>query len=49
MSENCEVIVIFSINGQCGAIQKPDSGRIVCETYIFINSNTLSYKNCKQN
>ena len=23
--------------------------RIVCEAYIFINSNLLSYKNCKQN
>ena len=22
-----------------------DSGRIVCKTYIFINSNLLSYKN----
>ena len=49
MSKNCDVIVIFSINGQCEAIQKPDSGRLVCETYIFINSDTLSYKNCKQN
>ena len=49
MSENCDVIVIFPIYGQFGAIRKPDSGRIVCKTYIFINSNLLSYKNWKQN
>ena len=49
MSVNCEVIVIFSIYGQFGAIRKPDSGRIVCKTYIFINSSFLSYKNWKQN
>ena len=45
MSPNCYLIVIFSIYGQFGAIRKPDSGRIVCKTYIFINSNLLSYKN----
>ena len=49
MSANCGVIVIFPIYGQFGAIRKPDSGRIVCKTYIFINSNLLSYKNLKQN
>ena len=49
MSENCEVIVIYLIYGQFGAIQKPDSGRIICKTYIFINSKLLSYKNWKQN
>ena len=49
MSKNCDVIAIFSIYGQFGAIWKPDSGRIVCKTYIFINSNLLSYKNWKQN
>ena len=49
MSENCDVIVIFPIYGQFGAIRKPDSGRIVCKTYVFINSNLLSYKNWKQN
>ena len=42
---NCDVIVVFPIYGQFGAIQKPHSGRIVCKTYIFINSNFLSYKN----
>ena len=45
ISVNCDVIVIFPIYGQFGAIQKPDSGRIVCKTYIFINSNLLSNKN----
>ena len=29
MSENCDVIDIFPIYGQLGAIWKPDSGRIV--------------------
>ena len=42
---NCNVILIFLIYGQFGAIQKPDSECIVCKTYIFINSNLLSYKN----
>ena len=41
---NCDVIVIFQIYGQFGAIQKPDSGRIVCKTYIFIKVNLSSYK-----
>ena len=49
MSANCDIIVIFPISGQFGAIRKPDSGRMVCKTYIFINSNLLSYKNWKQN
>ena len=47
-TENCDVIVIFSIYGQFGAIRKTNSGRVVCKTYIFINSNLLSYKNWKQ-
>ena len=45
MSVNCDVIVIFSIYSQFGAIQKPDSGRIAYKSYIFINSNLLSYEN----
>ena len=49
MSTNCDVIVIFSINGQFGALQKPDSEWMICSTYIFINSNLLSYNNWKQN
>ena len=44
MSENCEIIVIFPVYVQFGAIKKPDSGHIVCKTYIFSNSNLLSYK-----
>ena len=43
MLANCNVIVIFPIYGQFGAIRKPDSGRIVFKTYIF--SELLSYKN----
>ena len=42
MSTICDLIVIFPIYGQFGAIRKPDAGRIVCKTYIFINSNLLS-------
>ena len=45
MSKNCDVTDIFRIYGQFGATQKLDSGYIVCETYIFINSNLLPYKN----
>ena len=45
MSKNCDVIAILPIYSQFGAIWKPDSGRIVCKTYIFINSHLLSYKN----
>ena len=41
MSENCDVIDIFPIYDQFGPIRKPDSGRIVCKTYIFTNSNLL--------
>ena len=41
MSENCDVIVIFSIYGQFGAFPKPDSGCRVCKTYVSINSNLL--------
>ena len=48
MSENCDVI-IFPIYGQYGVIRKPDSGRRVCKTYVFINSNYLAHKNWKQN
>ena len=40
-----DVTVISSIYGQFGKIRKPNSGRRVCKTYIFINSNLLSYKN----
>ena len=36
MSENCDVIAIFPIYGQFGAIRKLDSGGIVCKIYVFI-------------
>ena len=49
MLENCDVIAIFLIYGQFGTIWKPDSSGIVCKTFIFINSNLLSYKNWKLN
>ena len=39
MSETCDVIVIFSIYDQCGAIQKLHSRCMVWKIYIFINSN----------
>ena len=45
MSENCDVTVIFPTYGQFGAIRKLDSRRIVCKTYVFIDSNLISYKN----
>ena len=44
MSPNFDAIVIFPIYGQFGA-RKPDSERIVCKTYIFYNSELLSFKN----
>ena len=45
MSKNCDITAIFPIHGQFGAICKPRSRCLVCKTYIFINSNVLSYKN----
>ena len=44
-SGNCDLIAILPIYGQFGAIRKPDFGRIICKTYVFIKSNLLSYKN----
>ena len=43
--ENYDVIVISSIYSKCAAIRKPDSERTACKTYIFNNSNLLSFKN----
>ena len=45
MSENCDVIVIFRIFGQFGAIGRPDSGERVCKSYVLSKRNLLSYKN----
>ena len=49
MLVNYNVIIIFVIYSQFGAIRKPDSRLMVCKTYIFIKSNLLSYKTWKQN
>ena len=48
MSVNYDVIAIIPIYGRFGANRKPDFGRIVCRTYVFINSNLLSYKKWKK-
>ena len=45
MSENCDVIVVFPIYGQLGAIRKPDPNAWFRKTDIFSNNNLLSYKN----
>ena len=47
MLENFDVIVIFPIYGQFGATGTciPNSRHIACKTYVYINSNLLSYKN----
>ena len=49
MWENYDVIVVFLIYRQFGAILKLDSVCIDYKTYIVINSNFLSHENCKQN
>ena len=49
MSVKCDVIFIFTIYSQLWAIRNLDSRHIVCKTYIFINSNFLSYKKWKKN
>ena len=36
MLASCEIIVIFPIYGQFGAIRKPDSERMFCKIYISI-------------
>ena len=49
MSPNFDAIIILWIFTQFGPILKLDFGRMICKTYVFINSNFLSYKNWKQN
>ena len=44
MSEDFDVIVIFQIFGQFGAVRRPDSRHKVCKSYVFSNSNLFSYK-----
>ena len=41
MSANCSIIDLFRIYIKFRATGKPDSGCMVCKTYIFINSNFL--------
>ena len=43
--ETCHVIVFFRIFGQFGTVRRPGSGHRVCKSYVFSNSNLLSYKN----
>ena len=45
MSTSFEVIVIFLIYSQFEVMRKLDTGSMICKTYIFINSNLLSFKN----
>ena len=49
---SCQQIVtslsFFLVYGQSAAIRKPDSGRMIYKTYIFINNDLLFYKNWKQ-
>ena len=49
MPTNCDFIIIVSSFDQFEAIYKPNSGRVVCKIYIFINNNPLSYKKLKHN
>ena len=42
------MFVNFPIYGQFWTIRKVDSGRMFCNTYIFINNNLLSYKHWKE-
>ena len=45
MSANCDMIIIFQSYGHFAAMRKPDSGRMVCKTYISINNSLSSRKN----
>ena len=45
ISGNYEVIHIFLIFGQFGAVRRLDSGRGVFKSYVFNNSNLFFYKN----
>ena len=48
LSTNCDFFVIFLIYDQLGVNQKPDSGLMPRNTYIFKNNNLLAYKIWKQ-
>ena len=45
MLENCDVISNFPICGQFKAIWKPDSERVFCKTYVFLNSSFFILQN----
>ena len=45
---NCDVISIFPIYGEFGAIRKPVSQRVACKSYFFIKTSILSYKTGKE-
>ena len=45
ISKNCDVIVIFRIFGQFGAVQRPDFGHRFWKSYVFSNGNLLSCRN----
>ena len=45
IDESCNVIVIFPIYSQFGAIPKPEPGLINNKTYVFNNSNFIPYQN----
>ena len=49
MSEHLCVITNFLIFVQFGAVRRPDPRHRVCKSYVFSNSNLISYKNWKQN
>ena len=49
MSRNCDVIVIFPIYGQIGAIWKPDSGCIVYKTFFFFSLIVTFYLTKSEN
>ena len=40
---------LFFIDGQFGTIWKPESGRMVCSTYMLINSNLELPENGTEN
>ena len=44
MSTNHDVIAIFAIYGQFGAIEKSNSGYMVHNFQIFVNNHRLSSK-----
>ena len=43
MSENYDVIVIFSVYGQFGAIRNPDSGGRVCNAKLMFSLIVIFY------